>query len=127
MLVVKLVVLLGRIVEVVVVGACLTLDHRLQLVALLHQFLVELAELISLANRVLQLLRQRVQVVLFLGHHRVDLVTSDLLLIALLLIELAVLLLKVLVDQKLVLHRLLQVSILLQKRFVERPGMDCFA
>lgn len=76
-LVVKFVVLLGRVVEIIVISRGFTLNHGLQLITFLHQLLVEFLQLVSFSDQVFHLLSHGVNVVLLLVAHRIDLVTGD--------------------------------------------------
>lgn len=104
LLVVEILVLLRRIIEIVVICRCLTLDHSLKLVTLLHQLLVQLFELVPLSHRVFQLLGHRVNIIFTLLHNSIDLETGYYLHTFICLRQAGILLLKSLMHHELVKH-----------------------
>lgn len=105
--------MLWRVVEVVVVGRCFALNHCLEFVDLLHQLLIEFFQLITLTNAILQLQRQREDVILLLSHHAVDLIARNLLPSFAFNLQPLVRALQMLVNHELLMNGTLQVLVLL--------------
>jgi hypothetical protein len=104
--------LLGWIVVIVIIGTGLMLDHGLELLTFLHQFLIEFLQLIPLSCDVLHLLSQSMQVVLFVLNHMVYGDARYQCGLLLLILQQFLLLLQLLVEEKLFIYACLQLRIL---------------
>ena len=108
-LIVEILLLFRRIVEVIVISRGFFLNHCLQLIYLLHQFFVQLFQLIPFSNRVFELLRHRVKIIFALLDNCIDLKAGNHLSIFVRLLKSPVLFLQFLVHNQLVSHLCLQI------------------